>query len=397
MGSTIPFVTATDDHGTLPDHAKRMLDYLETIERRHVYGKSSNMIHMDHAGRARLLADHLRAVVALSDAGRYPSALVVVRAALEHHLMDRLLFLSRLYVESYGGIRKEDIEAENVRLAALQAGPRPNIARWWRDDRTGEMNVVIRGIHSEKSTKGRGMIISPYYFRQDHFDPFTGGKKNAGKLARPFWRREDTQGWANEAAAAWHRWFVHDRVMKGLRVNRLLPRSEIHVDIHYGFLSGFAHPSKRGYESIYGHNHPSRMGTFDHYASELCLLYVITLAAAELDTYGRMTRRSPAIGLRGWDDVMVDVRLAQAASSYFWFLGDGPTMLDRIDTVHTPRARQKPKVGRPKIDPATLPAARVKYYADPLSRLVKLHHSSSEMTTGLHFQSPFERSDGRIR
>ena len=374
-----------------------MLEYLATVERRHVYGKSSNMIHMDHAKRARQLADHLRAVLTLSESGHYASALVIVRGALEHHLMDRLLFLSRLYVETYGGIKKEEVGTENARLAALKAGPRPDISRWWRDDATGDMNVVIRGLHSEKSTKGRGMILSPYYFRQDHFDPFTGGKKHAGKLAAPFWEREHVEDWAKESAAAWHRWFVHERVMKGLLVNRLLPRCEVHVDVHYAFLSGFAHPSKRGYEALYGRNTPDRMGSFDHYASELCLLYVITIAAAELDAYGRMTRRTPTIGLSGWDDVMLDVREARFASSYFWFLGDGPTMLDRIDTVHTPRSRQKPRVGRPIIDPTKLPAERVKYYSDPLERLVKLHHSSQEMTTGLTFRSPFERQDSRFR
>ncbi len=36
------------------------------------------------------------------------------------------------------------------------------------------------------------------------------------------------------------------------------------------------------------------------------------------------------------------------ASSYFWFLGGEPTMLDRIDTVHTPPGRKRPKVGRPR-------------------------------------------------
>ena len=139
------------------------------------------------------------------------------------------------------------------------------------------------------------------------------------------------------------------------------------------------------------------MGSFDHYASELCLLYVITIAAAELDAYGQMTRRTPAIGLSRWNDVMLEVREAQFASNYFWFLGDGPTMLDRIDTVHTPRARQKPMVGRPTIDPAYLPDDNVRYYSDPLKRLVRLHQSSQEMTTGLTFRSPFERPEARFR
>jgi hypothetical protein len=185
--------------------------------------------------------------------------------------------------------------------------------------------------------------------------------------------------------------------MAGLRVNRLLPRRELHVNVHYGFLSGFAHPSKRGYETVYGHNHPDRMGSFDHYASELCLLYVITIAAAELEAYGRMARRVPQVGLSRWAEVMRAVQDARLASSYFWFLGDGPTMLDRIDTVHTPRRGQRPKVGKPKVDPATLPETRVKYYSDPMERLVRLHHSSQELTTGLVFRSDFEREDARLR
>lgn len=72
----------------------------------------------------------------------YPSALVVVRAALEHHPMDRLLFLSRLFVEWYGGVKEEGLPAENKRLASLKAGPKPEIARWWRDKQTGQMHVV---------------------------------------------------------------------------------------------------------------------------------------------------------------------------------------------------------------------------------------------------------------
>jgi hypothetical protein len=386
-------MTRLDDHGTLPAHAERMLERLETLNRHSVLGRAEHMQHIDYRKRASQLADHLRAVLALSGARHYPSALVVVRAALEHHLMDRLIFLSRLYVETYGGIGKDKVEAEYARLAALKAGPRPDIARWWWDD--SGMNVVIRGLHSNKARKGRGTIVSPYYFRIDEFDPFVGPKKHASRLAAPFWERTHREDWAKESAAAWRRWFTYDKIMKALRVNRLLPGLEVHIDVHYGFLSGFAHPSKRGYEAVYGRNYTDRMGSFDHYASELALLYVITIAAAEVEIYGRMTRRPPRLGLAGWEDVESDVREARLASSHFWFLGDGPTILDRIDTVHTPPGRTKPKWDRPRVDPAALPADRVRYYADPLDRLVRLHHSFQEMSTAVYFQSPFERQDGR--
>lgn len=353
-----------------------------------------HMQHMDHAKRVRQLADHLRAVLVLSNAGHYPSALVVVRAALEHHLMDRLLFLANLYLQTYGGIPNDMVEAENARLAELKAGARPDIARWWWDD--SGMNVVVRGLHSNRSKKGRGRILSPYHFRVDDFNPFTGGKKYATKLASPFWRRAHREKWAAEAAAEWRTYFSHDKVVKALRVNRLLPGIQvIQTDVHYGFLSGFAHPTKKGYEAVWGSNSPDRMGTFDHYASELVLLYVITLATCELDIFGRMARRDPRLGLRDWEDTERDVREARFAACYFWFLGGEPTMFDRIESVHTPPGDRDPEVGRPRLDPRTIKSVR--YYADPLARLVSLHGSFQEMTTGLTYQSPFERPDARFR
>jgi hypothetical protein len=237
---------------------------------------------------------------------------------------------------------------------------------------------------------------TPYYFHIDEFNPFTGGKTYAAELAGPFWRRAHREEWAAEAASSWRTHFRHDKVMKALRANRLLPGIEhVHVDVHHNFLSGFAHPSKKGYEAVWGGNTPDRMGSFDHYPSELVLLYVITLAAAELDSFGRMARRDPKLGLRDWGVVERDVREARLAASYFWFLGGEPTMFDRIETVHTPPGARDPKWGRPRHDPRTI--KRVRYYADPMDRLVRLHSSFQELSTGLVYQSPFDRPDARFR
>ena len=387
-------MTATDDHGTLPAHAERMLHSLEALEAISVHGETQHMQHTDHARRARQLADHLRAVLALNDACRYPSALVVVRAALEHHLMDRLIFLANRSVETVTGVKRTDLPDWDAKLRTAQAGSKSDIARWFWDDQG--LHIVRRGYHSTRSKKGRGQTISPYYFHD--FDPFTGGKKHAAHLARPFWNRADREAWAAEAAAGWRQYFTHEQVLMALRVNRLLPRIEaVQVDVHYAFLSGFAHPSKRGYEAVHGRNYPNRMPTFDHYTSELMLLYVITIASAELDIFARMTRRAPRLSLSGWSGVEAEITAARLASGHFWFLGGEPTMYDRIDTVHTPPGRSVPKWGPPRMDPAALKPDRVRYYADPLDRLVKLHAGYQEMSSRLIYRSPFERQDARNR
>ena len=124
---------------------------------------------------------------------------------------------------------------------------------------------------------------------------------------------------------------------------------------------------------------------------------MIVLAAAEIEVYGRMARRAPRLTLRDWGTVVAEVRDAQAAASYFWFLSGGPEMFDRIDTAHTPPGNVKVKWGRPKVDPAAIAPTRVRYYRDPLQRLVKLHQSYRELSTGLVYRSPFERSDAQRR
>lgn len=71
----------------------------------------------------------------------------------------------------------------------------------------------------------------------------------------------------------------------------------------------------------------------------------------------------------------MEVREAQFASSYFWFLSGGPENFDRIDTVHTPPGNSKPKWGLPRADPSAISRMRVRYYRNPFERLTKLHQS----------------------
>jgi hypothetical protein len=388
-------VTQNDDHGTLPAHAERMVRRLETIERLTVHGEREQMQHMDHAKRVGQLAHHLRAALLLSDARYYPSALVVIRSALEHHLMDRLILLATRHIVVVKGARRTDSEDWNAKLAALQAANGPDLVAWFWD--SVGLNLVYRGLHSQRSKKGRGQTISSWYFAAGSYDPFAGPKEHAGRLAAPFWQKQQAQQRAEESAATWRYMFRHDAVLKALRVNRLLLGQRVQVDVHYGFLSGFAHPSKRGYEAIFGGNTPNRMGTFDHYASEIVLLYVIAIGAAEIEIYGRMARRPPRLVLRDSPDVISEVQEAQLAAYYFWFLSGGPEVLDRIETVHTPPANRMPRAGGPTRDPATILAVGVRYYRDPLARLVKLHQNYHELTTRLAYRSPFERSDARFR
>jgi hypothetical protein len=192
-GSYDPNVTANDDHGSLPAYALRLVSHLDAQRGVSTLGHVDHMQHREHAKRARQLGDHLHAVLQLLRTHHYTSALVLTRAALEHHVLDRLILLANYYVETFTGVRKKDVPAESARIATLKATTRPDIARWWWDDQG--MHIVVRGLHSTRSRKGRGQIVSYWYFNADQFDPFTGGRKHAGKLASPFWERSHRQAW----------------------------------------------------------------------------------------------------------------------------------------------------------------------------------------------------------
>ena len=60
-------MTDRDDHGDLPGHAGLMIESLDTLYGRFVYGRTSNHLHTEHAERCRILANHLSAMLTLCE------------------------------------------------------------------------------------------------------------------------------------------------------------------------------------------------------------------------------------------------------------------------------------------------------------------------------------------
>jgi len=389
-------VTLDDDHDPLPTFADVLLRRLGTLQQLFGPAKVGYVQHMQHAERSRMLADHLRGILVLSEARHYAAAFVLARTALEHHLVDRLVFLANRWMVVNDGFKAGDASAEEARLAALKAGTRPDIVRWWYEPKSGSMHVIIRGRYREGHI-GRGWTLSPYYFRIDQFDPFAVQKSAQGKVATGFQDPESIAAWAAGSAATWSQHFTYRNLRKNLDINYLLrPRLGVQVDVHYAFLSAYVHGAKKAHELVYGHNIPNNLGDFDHFASELALLYVIVIAAAELEVFGRMAHRSPRLPLHDWHAVTSEVAMARAASNHFWFLSGEPHIYDRIHELdtRTPRPRAgKAFVRPPRLDPLTLDPSEVRYYVNPLDRLVKLHHSYHELMTGQVYESPFDRPD----
>ena len=159
--------------------------------------------------------------------------------------------------------------------------------------------------------------------------------------------------WAEESRDVWQSLFVYEKLRRNLLLNRLLTTGQaLQVDVHYGFLSAFSHAIERGYDLVYGRNVPSGGVAIDDYSSELVLLYVTTLAAAELSIFARAASRTPRLRLKAWEDVEAEIAAGHIAASHLWFLSGHPLRVDRLlNQAHTRLARRKHPWRAPALDP----------------------------------------------
>lgn len=147
---------------------------------------------------------------------------------------------------------------------------------------------------------------------------------------------------------------------------------------------------------VYGKDALLGWPKYDHYSSELVLLYAITLGALEMRNFIRTLDQPPTPKLADADGVEQLLTAAESVTSYFWFLGANPHAYDAW------KARNEVAFGLMKDGdkgalPVELAPDEVPYPADPLRRLVARHGSAQELMTGVAYVSPWPRQDARWR
>lgn len=349
-------------------------------------------VHHRYADRCKLLADQLHAVTALSEIFRYAAALAVLRTALEHHMLDLLIFLGDRWLSTYQ-VKPAQVEEIQAKLAS-----RRDVVSVDYERKTGKLNVVLRGLFDEKAV-GSGPTVSRYFFAIQEYDPFTVNPKLMPDLALGFRDPDLEKGWAEQSLDNWYRLFTFGRLRDNIALNGLLPPDVLlQLEVHHSFLSAYVHGVQRAYEAVYGSRRAVNIGRYDHYDSELCWLYVIALAAAELVAFGQISSHDPRLELRDWSTVETEIEMARAAGEHLWFLSGGPSTYDRIQEIETRFPKLDPPLPlRPVVDLASLEPSEIRYYTHPLRRLIGLHGSYHELMTGIAYESPFHRADARQR
>lgn len=394
-----------DDHGPLLHAAESIIRELQGFETRMRPGEVHHMQHSDFAARTRHLSLHLGAVHMLVQHELYPSAFALLRTALEHHLLDHLVFLGRRYVQVFEGVSDEQWKQLMSDYESGAPGVR-TICEPPRRSRKGRVTIVREGLYSRgDNPEASDYTVSPVYFVLQQYQFLTGRPSDQEFLDDGLLDVERRVEQTRRQKALWDQYLTWSSLTASLEGNSFYSAEEIQqLQVHYRFLSAFAHATDAAYDLAYrrgilGGDPPG----YDHYSSELALLYINAIAARELDALLEMTARPPAVDVPARNELVAIAEGARQVSRHLWFPGDEPNDYDRVVEAnrrvwrHYRDSKDLAEARNRAVPPEELAPEDVGYYDNPHQRLVQLHQGFAEMTTGFTYRSPWERGDARFR
>ncbi len=265
--------------------------------------------------------------------------------------------------------------------------------------------AVVRGVKVvDNEGQDTGVVVPYYYSAWKNFRPVEHhlkGKKLEETLKT---NRFLTGEWATiprrvekriteDYGALYYYFLTFPRILENLRLNGILnKKSTTRVLVHYNFLSNFSHSTSESISIIrerkFYHSSSDEI-VYNHYLSELALLYVCHLLSMHLQH---------AIYYLNWRNIKLSnvnsiyrplCKKVEDEFGYFWFIFNKPHQLDRYNHANRKSNRKKNLFFRPE----DIRIGDVRYYDNPLSRLKQLHQSQHELMTNNVFVSPFLRKD----
>jgi len=354
-------------------------------------GKVLYAQHLEYAERAQALAEVLRSVLFLTELNRYEAAFALLRGALEHQIFDQLLMLGRLHMVVITGISAADWSMWEQERRAGAAWTK-HISTW--DYNSGNPRLTYSGFRNEKNPDE---VLSLYYFLREQYDPFQGRAAEQHLFNPTFSAIKDHKQWAEQSQRVWGTYLKWDNLVANLRLNRLItPTNAFRLSVHYRFLSAFVHPFINHTRLLHGNN--SDRNRYDHYSSELVLLYCVIIGATEMRTLLKALAMPPKQAIANRGAINRVISNANKISAHMWFPGQSPHDFDRIaeaNNRNVPGRRALPPLTE-RTPPERIRPGTIRYYRNPLERLVALHRSQNELT-GWPYISPWNRQDACFR
>lgn len=356
--------------------------------------------HRRFALRARFLATHLSSAHGLLGQDLYPSAFSILRTALEHHLTDVLMMLGYRYVQLFDGVSDEDWEALLKTYEDGGPGSETMVETPTRNNR-GRVRIVRKGLYSKfDDSEAEEYALPITFFVVSDYSPFVGRPSEQDAFDDGLTDPETRRNLAKRQKDLYDQHLRWSSLKDSLQLNEFFGEDEIvELAVHYRFLSAFVHAHQDAYEIAYprgflGGTPP----TFDHYSYELGLLYLLVIGARELRALLQMSDQKPTIEVSNRATLEELATRAEELSEHLWFPGSQPHEWDRIQEANRRSWRSYRKGnGLGHVHPNDLDPRDIGYYENPLVRLVGLHGSFSEMTTGHSYTSAWERKDALQR
>ncbi len=377
------FTHASEEHPELWELSSSVLAGLTALPSDLGHASGAMVLHHHEvAVRAAELASHLEAARTLADRSA-ASAFVLLRTALEHACLDELLLLADRYVDR---VTMDDREAEET-IAAFAARQEPWTLRVHEVKRSRRgVEIVREGIPLVDENGNVVELVSPYHAVLSEHDASLGPEAVQEDVIEPFGDLELTQEWARTNQKVHSRWLRWSAIGENLLLaGRLDRRSLVQLAVHYRFLSAFTHATRTGYEMLDSGRHPGYYRhSPHHYTTELVLLYVVSIAASELQSFLDFERTREPVLLQNRDDHQWRVDEARRLSGYFWFPRVGtPQRLDFNAEAHRRMEASAPDRPDPRPILGDLAPEDLRYYRDPLKRLIDLHTGGHEYMSGL--------------
>ncbi len=354
------------------------------------------MQHTECADRVRNVAQYLEAALQQAANDAYLSAFATLRTALEHMLVDHLVFSGARYIRIYSGV--DDATWADWQRKRAAGDAFTEIIDWARKKNLVE--VTYEGLRSTPDEQGQTYVISPHYFLLRQYQPYLGPASAQAEFDDGIGDIEDDRKFAQENDHIYRTYLSWSSIKKNLMSNGFADEATItKLEVHYRFLSAFVHPLADVTEVVYGRNN-FNIPSYDHYSSELIFLYAIVIAVEELRHFREMAQRRPTVGIANWTATAELCERAWQLASHLWFPGHEPHPYDYVQEANT-RAfrlrRENPTAVIQRRDPMSIPAGEVRYYRDPMRRLVALHAGFHEIMTGYSYASPWPRADAQFR
>ena len=331
-------------------------------------GDTHHVLHDDYAERAVSMSRYLSMAHRATVEGEHAPAYALLRCALEHHLVDHLLFRADRYVVQ-GPTSQETFARWQEQVASGEPGTE-TIVELTRNE-GGHTRIVRSGPHLSNADGERLHRLSAYYGYLDEFDPLAG-PPDQQRFLELDWTLLDH---AEEHAREQQRLYGQALTWKGLRDNIELNgfytgEDLVRLNVHHRFLSGFVHLTPASYRVP--HKRPNAVIPYreqyrEHIAEELAYLYVAALAARELTLLLDGIAEPPLAHVVDVDAVTAAALGARQTSAHLWFPGDEPHAYDRWLNENAEAWRREGSPTREQV------GVSEPYYRDPFERLAALH------------------------